>query len=77
MHPIVGMRKLKGGLIKTRFNMIPINKGKISNGVRLPNQFNKLAIGGSAHKKDYEHLEEMSEGGKVKRIRIQPLKFKY
>lgn len=77
MHPIVGMRRLKGGLIKTRFNMIPINKNKISNGVRLSNQFNKLSVGGAAHKKDYENLEQRSEGGRVKISRIQPLKFKY
>ena len=77
MHPIVAMRRIKGGFIKTRFNMIPIHKGKISNGVRLPNNFNKLSIGGAAHNFFFDYLEERSEGGIVKRSRIQQLKFKY
>lgn len=76
MHPILGLRKIKGGFIKTKFNMVPVNKSKISNGVRLPQNFNKLSIGGAAHRKDYEHIEDESVGGKVRQSRIKPLKFK-
>ena len=77
MHPIIGMRIIRGGFIKTRFGMVPIKKNVISNGVRLPEKFNKLSVGGAAHKKDYEHLDDRMEGGKLKIKRIQPLKFKY
>ena len=78
MHPILRMRKIKGGLIKTKSQMIPIrqNKSSISNGVRMPESFKRLSIGGSAHKKEYEHSDE-ELGGKVRAVRIKPLNFKY
>jgi hypothetical protein len=79
MHPILRMRRIKGGLIKTKFQMIPIKNYKttaITNGVRIPESFKKLSIGGSAHKKEYEHPDE-ELGGKVRAVRIKPLKFKY
>ena len=78
MHPILRMRKIKGGLIKTKFHMVPIrpNRSNISNGVRMPESFKKLSVGGSAHKKEYEHSDE-ELGGKVRAVRIKPLKFKY
>ena len=50
--------------------MVPINKSKISNGVRLPRNFNKLSIGGAAHRKDYEHVEDESGGRRVRQSRI-------
>lgn len=79
MHPILRMRKMKGGLIKTRFNMVPIKSYRsnaITNGVRMPENFKKLSVGGSAKKKDFESSEE-ELGGKVRAVRIKPLKFKY
>lgn len=79
MHPILRMRRIKGGLIKTKFQMIPIKNYKtnaITNGVRMPETFKKLSIGGAAHKKEYDNLDE-EYGGKVRTVRIKPLKFKY
>ena len=78
MHPIVRMRKINGGLIKTKFHMVPIrpNRSSISNGVRMFESFIKLSVGGSANKNEYEHSDE-ELGGKVRPVRIKPLKFKY
>ncbi len=59
--------------------MVPIKSYRsnaITNGVRMPESFKKLSVGGCAHKKEYESSEE-ELAGKVRAVRIKPLKFKY
>lgn len=86
MHPIVRMRKIKGGFIKTRFNMVPIKNygSKLLNNAssyvlnKATDALQKLTLGQGARKKLelFEIEPENLQGGKIRK-RIKPLNFKH